>query len=206
MNFSEGGAAEVVENADNEVVDNGEQENPEFVESDESDGGEVVEEEEVEIEENDETNEANANEDLEVENAEEQPADPEAEGDITDDDREHEGNEEVEEDDTTTLTEGEREEFEALKAEVQVYRRKDKLGLIESFKGHLSKAFLEDLENRVDEFSLDELDITLSKEFTRLKKENESKPSAFIPFSNKTNSIEQESYAERMKRLVNELK
>ena len=147
-----------------------------------------------------------------VENADEDEAETEAEevpenaGDREDEGREDESDEEVEESDTTTLTESEREEFETLKEEIRVYRKRDKEELIDSFQGHLGKAFLEDLKNRVDEFTLEELDTTLAKEFTEVKKENGTRRSSFMPFENKTNSSAQETHDERIRRLVSELK
>ena len=147
-----------------------------------------------------------------VENADEIEAETEAEeipenaGDRDDEGREDESGEEVEESDTTTLTESEREEFETLKEEIGVYRKRDKEELIDSFQGHLGKAFLEDLKNRVDEFTLEELDITLAKEFTEVKKENGTRKNSFMPFENKTNSSAQETHDERIRRLVSELK
>ena len=147
-----------------------------------------------------------------VENADEIEAEtgaeeiPEDAGDRDDGEQEDESDKEVEENDTATLTESEREEFETLKEEIRVYRKRDKEDLIDSFQGHLGKAFLEDLKNRVDEFTLGELDITLAKEFTEVKKENGTRKNSFMPFENKTNSSAQETHDERIRRLVSELK
>lgn len=188
-------AEEMVEETVEEVAEEVEVEKPSFEESDESEGEEVKPEDgAAEIVENAE----------EVEAEEEETEEPLTEGEQFDE--EHENNEEDEEDDTSTFTESEREELEALREEVETYRRRDRKELIDSFEGHLPKAFLEDLMNRVSEFTLEELDTILSKEFTKIKKENEPKNNTFVPFSNKTNVSTQEDYAERMRRLVGQLK
>gem|GEM_PF-6147504 len=65
---------------------------------------------------------------------------------------------------STTLDSGERAELEAL-------RKERKLTLVESFREDLSSDFIKEVVNMVDNFSYDELETTLSKEFTRIKKE-----------------------------------
>ena len=195
MTFSEIEEKLISETVVTEVED--EEENFELAESDESGG------EETELEDGAAEFVENADE---IEAETEAEAIPENAGDVDDGGQEDERDEEVEENDTATLTESEREEFETLKEEIKIYRKRDKEDLIDSFQGHLGKAFLEDLKNRVDEFTLEELDITLAKEFTEVKKENGTRRSSFMPFENKTNSSAQETHDERIRRLVSELK
>jgi hypothetical protein len=67
------------------------------------------------------------------------------------------------------------------RAELEAFRRERKEGLIVSFEDDLSSEFLSNLSNNVDNYSYDELEVTLSKEFTRVNRENKkSKPNAFI--------------------------
>lgn len=150
----------------------------------------------------------NADEAAEFEE-EEDPANSDEEGDPEQDEEDEENEErDLEEGNhAISLSEGEREELEALRKEVEVYKTRDKKALIESFNGQLGLTFLEDLSKRVEEFSLEELEITLAKEFTRIKKENAPKGQQFMPFANKTNSnSDRETHEERMRRLVRELK
>ena len=123
------------------------------------------------------------------------------------DDQENEGEEiteakEVEEEQeetfSTTLTDSEREELET-------FRREKKFGLISSFEDDLSKEFLNQLNEKVDEYSFDELEVILSKEFTKVTKQNKSKTSktnAFIYNSTSSTKSEQD----RVKELVNRYK
>ena len=179
------------------IVTEDEEENFELAESDESGG------EETELEDGAAEFVENADE---IEAETEAEGIPESTGDVDDGGQQGESDKEVEKSDTTALTESEREEFETLKEEIKIYRKRDKEDLIDSFQGHLGKAFLEDLKNRVDEFTLEELDITLAKEFTEVNKENGTRRSSFMPFENKTNSSAQETHDERIRRLVSELK
>ena len=99
---------------------------------------------------------------------------------------------------STSLTNSEREELEA-------FRRESKVRLINSFEDDLSKDFLSQLVKSVDECSFDELEVILSKEFTRITKENKSKTSKTNAFIyNNTNSTKTEQ--ERIKEFVNRYK
>ena len=69
---------------------------------------------------------------------------------------------------TSTLTDSERKELEA-------FRKDKKLILISSFEEDLEEGYLNDLASKVDELSYDELEINLSKEFTRAVRESKSK-------------------------------
>ena len=76
----------------------------------------------------------------------------------------------------TSFTDSEREELNA-------FRREKKCGLIESFNEDLSKNFLEQLIKDVDKYSIDELEVVLSKEFTRVQKESKSRTQKFSPLN-----------------------
>jgi hypothetical protein len=67
------------------------------------------------------------------------------------------------------------------RAELEAFRRERKEGLIASFEDDLSVDFLDNLRKEIQNYSFDELEVTLSKEFTRVNRENKkSKPNAFI--------------------------
>jgi hypothetical protein len=67
------------------------------------------------------------------------------------------------------------------RAELEAFRRERKEGLIVSFEDDLSGEFLDKLRKEIGNYSFDELEVTLSKEFTRVNRENKkSKPNAFI--------------------------
>lgn len=68
------------------------------------------------------------------------------------------------------------------RAELEAFRKERKEELIRSFEEDLSKDFIGDLLEKVNDYSFDELDIILSKEFTRnSRKENKSqKQNAFV--------------------------
>jgi hypothetical protein len=75
---------------------------------------------------------------------------------------------------SAALNHSEREELEA-------FRRERKEGLIRSFEDDLSVEFLENLAKDMNNHSFDELEVILSKEFTRVNRETKkSKPNAFI--------------------------
>lgn len=101
--------------------------------------------------------------------------------------------------DSIALNRSEREELEA-------FRKDKKRELIESFEDDLKKDFLEALKEKVDEFTYEELDIVLSKEFTRIsKKENKIKPNTFV-YTGDTNSSSTRTEAEIVSDLVNKYK
>jgi len=67
------------------------------------------------------------------------------------------------------------------RAELEAFRQQRKEGLIVSFEDDLSVDFLEKLRKEIKNYSFDELEVILSKEFTRVNRENKkSKPNAFI--------------------------
>lgn len=98
---------------------------------------------------------------------------------------------------TAALNSSEREELEA-------FRREKKLNLINSFEDDLSGKFLTELQEQVDNYSFDELEVILSKEFTKETRQNKtSKTNAFI-YNPTTSKVETE--ADIAKRLVNRYK
>ena len=102
---------------------------------------------------------------------------------------------------TTTLADSEREELET-------FRREKKVGLIDSFEDDLSKNFLSQLKEEVDNYSVDELEVILSKEFTRVSRENKNKTSkhnAFIYGPGPGNSSPK-TEAEKIKDLIQKYK
>lgn len=69
------------------------------------------------------------------------------------------------------------------RAELEAFRREKKQGLIDSFSEDLGKDFLEALKEKVDEFTYDELDIVLAKEFTKVSRKEikkSQKPNTFV--------------------------
>lgn len=107
----------------------------------------------------------------------------------------------------------EKEEFSSAalnsseRAELEAFRRERKIGLVISFEDDLKKDFLEALKVKVDEFTYEELDTVLSKEFTRIsKKENKiKKPNTFV-YTADTNSPSTRTEAEIVSDLVNKYK
>lgn len=65
----------------------------------------------------------------------------------------------------TPLTDSER-------AELESYRKEKKINYISTFEGLLDNSFLNKIKNDVDNYSLDDLEVVLSKEFTRVSIEN----------------------------------
>ena len=76
---------------------------------------------------------------------------------------------------SAALNNSEREELEA-------FRREKKLNLIGSFLDELSTEFLKTLEKEVDQHSFDELEIILSKEYTRISRQEKkiTKPNTLV--------------------------
>jgi hypothetical protein len=112
---------------------------------------------------------------------------------------------------SSSLIDSEREELNALRQEVSEYRRIKKLDLLESFKDDLSKTFLDNLIGTIDKYTFDELEVLLSKEFTRISKEQKQQSSKFKPLQysgdNNNNKVStNENKADVVKRLVEQLK
>lgn len=110
---------------------------------------------------------------------------------------------------TLSLTDSEREELNALRQEVSEYRRIKKLSLIDSFKEDLSRSFIDELISKIDKYTLEELEVSLSKEFTRISKQEKQQSSKFKPlaYSGQNNNISaSESKTDIVKRLVDQLK
>ena len=76
---------------------------------------------------------------------------------------------------STALNNSEREELEA-------FRREKKQILIESFSDDLSLDFLKELKAKIDEFTYDQLDVVLSKEFTKVSRQDKkiTKTNSFV--------------------------
>ena len=92
------------------------------------------------------------------------------------------------------------------RAELEAFRRERKEGLIVSFEDDLSSEFLSNLSNDIDNYSYDELEVTLSKEFTRVNRENKkSKPNAFI-YKPEIKSNANKSESELVKELIQKYK
>lgn len=89
--------------------------------------------------------------------------------------------EEKEDINATSLTNSERAELEAFRAE-----RKE--NLISSFAEDLSEDFLNNLRSRINEYSFEEIEILLSKEYTRISRKDRkiTKQSAFVYIGNTT--------------------
>jgi hypothetical protein len=99
---------------------------------------------------------------------------------------------------STTLSSSERTELEA-------FRRERKEGLISSFEDDLSNEFIEKLKANINTHSIDELEVLLSKEYTRVNRATKTtKPNAFIynPDSKSTSKSE----ADIVKELVQKYK
>jgi hypothetical protein len=108
-----------------------------------------------------------------------------------------------------SLTSGEREELNALRQEVSEYRRIKKISLVDSFKEDLSRSFIDELISKIDKYTLEEIEVSLSKEFTRISKQEKQQGSKFKPlaYSGQNNNISaSESKTDIVKRLVDQLK
>ena len=90
------------------------------------------------------------------------------------------------------------------RAELEGYRRERKTQLINSFSDDLSKEFLETLTDKIDEYSYDDLDTALSKEFTRVSREGNrtQKTNTFVYAGEGPNSMAAKTKAEIVKELV----
>lgn len=119
------------------------------------------------------------------------------EDDNSDDDNEEEGQEFT----STALDKSEREELEA-------YRKERKEKFLSEFEEDLDKDFLEKIRKNIATYSYDELEVILSKEFTRVSRENRQqtvKPKTFT-YDSITNSNTNKSEAELAKELINRYK
>jgi hypothetical protein len=91
------------------------------------------------------------------------------------------------------------------RAELEAFRRERKEGLISSFEDDLSTEFLDKLKTEIDQFSIDELEVILSKEYTRVNRVTKaSKPNAFI--YNPDSNSKTKSEADIVKELVQKYK
>lgn len=90
------------------------------------------------------------------------------------------------------------------RAELEGYRRERKTQLINSFSDDLSKEFLETLTDKIDEYSYDDLDTALSKEFTRVSRERNriQKTNTFVYTGEGPNSTVAKTKAEIVRELV----
>ena len=100
--------------------------------------------------------------------------------------------------DSAALNNSEREELEA-------FRREKKEILIDSFLDDLEKEFLSKLKDEINTYSYDELEIILSKEFTRMSRQDRknTKPNTFVYVDNTTES---RSEVETVKALIEQYK
>jgi hypothetical protein len=99
---------------------------------------------------------------------------------------------------STTLSSSERTELEA-------FRRERKEGLIASFEDDLSNEFIEKLKTNINTHSIDELEVLLSKEYTRVNRATKTtKPNAFI--YNPDSKSTPKSEADIVKELVQKYK
>lgn len=94
----------------------------------------------------------------------------------------------------------------AEREELETYRREKKEQLIDSFDEDLSRDFLDKLKEDIDSFSYEDLDVKLSREFTRVVREQKTtsngKPSAFViagATSNNNSRSREEVLKERIK-------
>lgn len=81
----------------------------------------------------------------------------------------------------TTLIDSER-------IELETFRKEKKLSLIESFSKDLTRQFLDSLIKEIDKYSFEELEVVLSKEFTKVSREKqnlkpEPKNNKFVPLT-----------------------
>jgi hypothetical protein len=105
----------------------------------------------------------------------------------------------------SSLTDSEREELEVLRKEVNEYRTIKKLEIIEQFSEDLSKKFIEKIIKEVSNYSFDELEVILAKEFTKVQKEQKVlKKQKFTPFliNGQTESTKPE---DQVKKLVDQI-
>ena len=123
--------------------------------------------------------------------------------------KEGEFNEPVQEESKTTEESQEESKQAALnhseRQELEAFRKEEKIKLIEDFKDDLSKDFVDEIE--VNKYSKDELEVILSKEFTRVTRENRTpKPTQNTFLYRDTNDNRPESESEMAARLVNRYK
>ena len=174
---------------------------------------EMIEEEEKEMEEHDDEEEK---EEMEEHDDEEEEMIEEEEKEEMEKDKDKDYYEEGEDEEEETMTEAaqieSQEELSSAaldhseRAELEAFRRDKKEGLIASFEDDLSVEFLSNLSNNIDNHSYDELEVILSKEFTRVNRENKkSKPNAFI-YKPEVKSNTNKSESELVKELIQKYK
>ena len=197
-----------------ETMEYPKEEEEEMVKDDEE---EMVKEEEEEMEEKEEEKEMEEHDDEhdEEEMVEEEEEEKEEMEKEKDKDYYEEGEEIEEEEERMTATETQIESEEessssaldhSERAELEAFRRERKEGLIASFEDDLSVEFLSNLSSNIDNHSYDELEVILSKEFTRVNRENKkSKPNAFI-YKPEVKSSAHKSESDLVKELIQKYK
>jgi hypothetical protein len=72
--------------------------------------------------------------------------------------------------------------------ELETFRKEKKLSLIESFAKDLSRQFVDSLINEIDKYSIEELEVILSKEFTKEKRnKDDNRSNKFVPLTSYLN-------------------
>jgi hypothetical protein len=92
------------------------------------------------------------------------------------------------------------------RAELNAFRREKKLNLIESFEEDLEEKTIKELVKEVDSYTFDELEIVLSKEFTKIKKSKNENNKTIIPFYYQPNNSEKLSESDKIKELIERYK
>ena len=189
-----------------------EEEEEEMVKDDEEEM--IEEEEEKEMEEHDDEHDEEMEEHDDEHDEEEMVEEEEKEEMEKDKDKDYyeEGEDEEEETMTEAAQIESQEELSSAaldhseRAELEAFRRDKKEGLIASFEDDLSVEFLSNLSNNIDNHSYDELEVILSKEFTRVNRENKkSKPNAFI-YKPEVKSNTNKSESDLVKELIQKYK
>jgi hypothetical protein len=191
MEYPKEDEEEMVEEEEKEMEEHDDEEKEEMEEHDDEEEKEMVEEEEEEMDEHEEEEmEKDKDKDYYEEGEEVEEEEPMTEAAQI---------ESQEESSPAALNHSERAELEA-------FRRERKEGLIASFEDDLSSEFLSNLSNSIDNYSYDELEVTLSKEFTRVNRENKkSKPNAFI-YKPEVKSSANKSESDLVKELIQKYK
>jgi hypothetical protein len=184
--------AEVLESTENpqtmEKEEIQEEETMEYPKEDEED---MVKEDEKEMEKEEDEEETDMVEEEDKEETDMVEEEEEEEEMKKDKDKDYyEEGVEIDEEENMTATETQIESQEessstaldhSERAELEAFRRERKEGLVRSFEDDLSVEFLENLTKELNNYSFDELEVILSKEFTRVNRETKkSKPNAFI--------------------------
>ena len=196
---------EMIEHEDEEKMEYPKEDKKDMVEHDDEEKEDMVEHDDEEKEEmggHDDEEEKMVKEDKEEKMVEEKvPGTEELEDDELDEETKTNKSVKIETEEelsSTTLSSSERTELEA-------FRRERKEGLIASFEDDLSNEFIEKLKANINTHSIDELEVLLSKEYTRVNRATKTtKPNAFIynPDSKSTSKSE----ADIVKELVQKYK